>query len=377
MVTSSRTIKVAQPIGRGVHWVAALSAIPGICACTPNSPVLTSDGLTIRDGSPAYTHLVTSYRNADKLQQRISNAEISADSREAQLAFRQMVIDGFGLADANCSDFFHNEGKHQQWVIFSRDVVGAVGTLATAVTAAAGSPTGVIAGFSIATATGYNGLDIYQRNFLFGAENIDSVRLLIEKASAARRDAVLADKGQWQDFGEAQTAVMQYQEECMPASILSHTRAAIKNADALAITNSASANSKQVTIAISAPAKMLTNTSQTRATIGPSTQERIKVEGPLQNRPLNSVIFSRRQALFDFVRKAAADAEKNPADFENSQLRKIAVAIGAPLSESVPTQRAKIIAWIASSLQGSDDDMKEELDTFATKLNGAGIHPNF
>jgi hypothetical protein len=225
-----------------------------VVGCASTVPVITSNGPIPREGSIQYAQFKASFDHANQLALQMSNANKSIEAMDVQLAYRQMVIDGFGLVYANCSDFFRSEGENQKWIIFGRDMVAAVGTLATAVSAAASAPTGVTTGFSIATATAYNGLDIYQRNFLFGSDNIESVRDLITKALSVHETVVLADSRPWNGFGEATQSIMDHQSTCLPAAILQLTRSAIKNGTV--VQSTPSEGSKQVNLTISPPAPL-------------------------------------------------------------------------------------------------------------------------
>lgn len=212
--------------------------------------MITSSGPIPRYGSIQYTQFETSFDQANLFALEVAKGNRASEANDIQRAYRQMVIDGFGLVYANCSDFFRSEGERQKWIIFGRDIVAATGTLATAVAAAAGASSSITTAFSIATATGYNGLDIYQRNFLFGSDNIEAVRDLITKALSVHAAAVLSDSMPWTGFGEAAQSIMDHQSICLPASILQLTRSAIKNGT---VQSAPSEGSKQVSLTVSAP----------------------------------------------------------------------------------------------------------------------------
>jgi hypothetical protein len=143
---------------------------------------------------------------------------------------RQMALTGVSLADQNCDNFFDALGKVQQYVLFSRDILGSAGTIgagaAGLISGAAAAPASV--GFAIATAN--TGIDAYSRNFLFGADNIDSVKSLVGTAESVHTTAALPenDTSAW-TFEQAQQVVMDHQDICAPAHVLLLTRAAIAN----------------------------------------------------------------------------------------------------------------------------------------------------
>jgi hypothetical protein len=109
-----------------------------------------------------------------------------------------MAIDGMALVDSFCSDYFTAAGEAQKWILFARDLTGLAGTVAAgAVGLASGSGTGAAAiAFSTATVTG--GLDVYTRSFLYGADNIESVRSLIMTALATHSTQMFSkDQPPW------------------------------------------------------------------------------------------------------------------------------------------------------------------------------------
>ena len=104
---------------------------------------------------------------------------------------RHLAIAGYDLADTYCYQFFHDEGQNQKWLDVVKDIVAALGTLGTGISALSASKTSTTAIIGLGTTTAYNGIDIYTRNFLYGADNIASVRTLIVNALAAHRQATL------------------------------------------------------------------------------------------------------------------------------------------------------------------------------------------
>lgn len=151
-------------------------------------------------------------------------------------AAKEMLRTGYALIYANCNDFFSSAGKTQKWLIFSRDVVGAVGTLATAVLALHEASDNAVANVGLATGAAFSGMDIYTRNFLFSAENVDSVRELILKALDVHRLGVapLPDES----YESATLTLLDNQNICTPMSITALVREAIKKGDVVASTNS-------------------------------------------------------------------------------------------------------------------------------------------
>jgi hypothetical protein len=137
-----------------------------------------------------------------------------------------MLARGFPLIRASCNDYFASAGKTQRWIIFSRDTVGAVGTLATAVLALHNSSQSAVSNVAIATGAAFTGLDLYTKNFLFAAENIDSVRTLVLNALSVHEEAVnqLGSLA----YGPALNALLDNQNICAPMHIAALAREAIQ-----------------------------------------------------------------------------------------------------------------------------------------------------
>lgn len=144
---------------------------------------------------------------------------------EYSIHARQMAVDGVAVVDANCDAYFESLGGVQQNVIFIRDLLGSVGTVAAGaaglVASTAAPPAAV--GFTIATSN--SGLDIYSRNSLFGADNIQSVWQLVQSALNLHKIATLPepDNSTW-TFAAARQVILDQQDICQPANILLLTR---------------------------------------------------------------------------------------------------------------------------------------------------------
>lgn len=143
---------------------------------------------------------------------------------------KKYMTDGFSLIYANCSDFFQSAGATQKWLIFSRDTVGAIGTLATGIMALHDYGSTAIANVAFGTGAAFIGLDIYTKNFLFAAENVESVRELVGKALYAHRQEVetLTERKNL-DYAAATLFLQDNQDICSPMKIASMAREAIRN----------------------------------------------------------------------------------------------------------------------------------------------------
>ncbi len=100
-----------------------------------------------------------------------------------------------------------------------------------------GSATAAIA---LGTATAYGGIDVYTRNFLFGADNISSVATLVINALSAHRKATIARvpgvNTQWA-FGAALLQIQEHQALCQVGKIRDLVLQAIKGGTVTASTN--------------------------------------------------------------------------------------------------------------------------------------------
>lgn len=148
-----------------------------------------------------------------------------------------MMSDGFALIYANCSDYFLSAGETQKWIIFSRDAVGAIGSLTTAIFALHDGGKNAAANMALLTGAGLAGLDIYTKNFLFSAENISAVRTLTTNALSAHQKAV--ETIGTVTYRSATMALFDNQEICSPMKIAALAREAIQKGVVVAAPDSA------------------------------------------------------------------------------------------------------------------------------------------
>ena len=182
-------------------------------AVTPSS--------TAAQSLPALFQLT--YQNAYEAQVNAYNG-VTAGSQER---FRNMAEVGFGLVRAHCAEFFSNRGESQKWIQFSADLVALGGALATGLLAITGTSALAVSIVALSSATAFSSIDVYTKNFLFGAENIDAVRVLImDTLGADATTSLRTPIGEW-SFAYAVNAIMANQEICKPARILALTRNAI------------------------------------------------------------------------------------------------------------------------------------------------------
>jgi hypothetical protein len=203
------------------------------CAVTRGpQPVLSKDGLVNPNASDGL---------AAKFQQSADAAFISTGARSARIpkapeydkqksesqAAQKMMSDGFALVYASCSDFFTSAGQTQKWLIVARDAVGAAGTLATSILALTHAGAAATAGTALGTGAFFSATDIYTKDFLFAAENIESVRTLTLNALTKHSSNVPV--GDWLTYNDASVAILDSQDLCSVSRIAAMARDAIRN----------------------------------------------------------------------------------------------------------------------------------------------------
>jgi hypothetical protein len=147
-----------------------------------------------------------------------------------------MAFEGVHLADSYCALFFVYGSDNQKWLLVSKDLVAALGTIATGAVALASPHNATAAGvIALTTAALYNGIDVYTRNFLFNTDNIEAVRVMIMGALAAHATKALPENDStiW-TFAGAAEVINEHQAICLPASIRSLVLEAIKGGKFLA-----------------------------------------------------------------------------------------------------------------------------------------------
>ena len=210
-----------------VYLLFSVAIVLSGCATTKGpKPIVSATGPT----NTSYTTGVA--------KQFVDSADASfKNTSDAGLA-RAMMQNGFTLIYASCSDFFQSAGETQKWLIVVRDTVGAIGTLATGVMALHESGKNAIANVAFVTGATFAGLDIYTKNFLFAAENIESVRTLVTNALNTHRTAVEAVGAV--TYQSATVALLDNQNICSPMQIAALARDAIKKGVVVASTDPAS-----------------------------------------------------------------------------------------------------------------------------------------
>jgi hypothetical protein len=96
----------------------------------------------------------------------------------------QLTREGAQLSKQFCLSFFKTAGTEQQYLLFSRDLIGVLGALATGVLGALA--TGVLgathsspaatAAVGLTTGASLSAISAYSRNFLFSEDNVQAVQ---------------------------------------------------------------------------------------------------------------------------------------------------------------------------------------------------------
>jgi hypothetical protein len=214
-------------------FIAILCPLAG---CASPTVVMTTEGLSDQVPNAAangqYAILKAAFGAAQSRALGIATAPAQAANAyqppaSDQAIYQEFALVGMATIDDNCSDFFTNAGEHEKLINFGKDLITTGGTITAGALALAGASKEAvsIAAFSVVAIN--DGFDIYTRNFLFGAGNIDSVRTLILNALDGHHTAVLKDPTTW-TFNNAMRVVLDHQEICRPSSIVALVKAAIK-----------------------------------------------------------------------------------------------------------------------------------------------------
>jgi hypothetical protein len=226
--------------GSIVSSIALLSVVAlTLGGCASPRIVMTSEGqpTTDRMGNSlvdaehkfkgSFEVLHAAYEKAYTRQLAVAKDPSKAKPEDAVL-YQGLALHGMTAVYGNCSDFFLDAGEHEKYIGFTRDAVAVAGSLAAGIMALSSASSSAVATVALTTGTLYSSLDVYTKNFLFGAENIDSVRALIMNVLDVHQKAVLEDTAPW-TFDNAVKVILDHQDLCRPSAIVNYVRAAIKN----------------------------------------------------------------------------------------------------------------------------------------------------
>jgi hypothetical protein len=160
---------------------------------------------------------------------RFNKAARTAAALDAQSNVDAMLRTGFALIDHTCSEYFTSAGRSQTWLIAAKDTIGVLSSLSTGAIALKDGSDDSVAAIAFGSNALNSGLDVYTRNYLFGADNIEAVRTLTFGALEAHRAGIRAKAPSTYD--EAGVALIHNQNYCQPRKIAEMTRKAISTSD--------------------------------------------------------------------------------------------------------------------------------------------------
>ena len=204
-----------------------------LASCGPD-PVLTANGPYRQDGARP-----SQFSRFADLYVAAAQVPPPANAAAANAALLQA---GLSLIANNCSDFFRAEGRRQQRLEFFKDTTTALALLATGALGIARVAGNAVAIVSLSAAGASATISVINRDFLFGADNIDDVRTLVANALAAHAGTVLALQQSSPAAANFDWVVHQLednQEICQGPRIVSLTRSAIAQGNIKAYTSAA------------------------------------------------------------------------------------------------------------------------------------------
>jgi hypothetical protein len=160
-----------------------------------------------------------------------ANAAFANQSSEA--AQKEFLRTGSMLIYTRCSDFFQRMGRNQGRSRVARDYIAPVVALLTGVLAFhdfgedSDKEQNILEALTLGSNFATAALDIHDRHFLFGADNIDSVREMTLNALSVHRVTVMGRD--LQSLDDAVEHLVDNQTICTPPHILRLARAAISN----------------------------------------------------------------------------------------------------------------------------------------------------
>lgn len=175
------------------------------------------------------------YASALKEAIKEARGDAAANGVDRPKLYRQMAVEGYGAVYANCSEYFSSGGENERTLAILRDGATIATAIAAGVLAITGPGATSIASLGLASITAHSVLDSYNKNFLFAAENISNVRILILNALNEHRDKELSDPSPF-TFSDAVVSVLDNQEICRPSDIVRLVKIAIEKGQVKAYT---------------------------------------------------------------------------------------------------------------------------------------------
>ena len=212
---------------RNIATAVIAAALTSACASTAGpGPIVGPRGIVAR---PVVTNDAVGI--SGDLFQRFEDA---AGALAAGTATADPFLEsGFALIYADCDEFFRAMGKNQRSSRVVRDTIAPITALLTGIIGlrdfGAAKEERLLTAMSLWSSLSTSGFDIYDRHFLFGAENSDSVRELILNALTVHSTS--AYQTEPTTFEDAAIQLVDNQTICTPPHILRLVREAIRNGD--------------------------------------------------------------------------------------------------------------------------------------------------
>jgi hypothetical protein len=229
---------------------ATLAGLALLSCCTAIQPKIVVDetGLknTAEDGSVAV--LGTKY-NALRKATNEGKSKLD-DNTPIAVAASDLVKAGASVAYQQCSSFFKTAGTEQQILLFTRDAIGVVGTIATGVLGATHASPAATAWLGLGSGAALSTISIYSRNFLFSEDNVQAVQNLTLAAMSAATQVALSPSRDPYDFLTAVQAIMDVQSVCEVQNILSLVRQSINAGQPVPTPSTAGSPSGRIAVGV-------------------------------------------------------------------------------------------------------------------------------
>ena len=150
---------------------------------------------------------------------------------------------GYSLIYVNCNEYFDSAGTTQTLLVTARDAVAAIDAVSTSILVLAKTSKTAFAAVGIGAGAAYAGIDLYTKDYLFSAENVDAVRTLTINALDTHHTAVSASLAATPSSATYDNAFIQLRDEqtiCTLRHIAALATDAIKNGHLVATQNSIS-----------------------------------------------------------------------------------------------------------------------------------------
>ena len=205
--------------------VVACAALPACASFRGPPPVYGPDGLNRHlRGSPANFALTSLLESRFRAAYSTPNSQTLTELHEL----------GYQTVRANCHEWFRHMGSNERRSRLTRNLLTPITNVVNGLLALhdfSQNPDRKedwLALITLGSSATVSGLDIYDEQFLFRAENIDSVRTMTMKDL---RDAFEAQEPNRSSFGTVVNHLLQLQNECLPSHIAGRVREKIRGSE--------------------------------------------------------------------------------------------------------------------------------------------------